>query len=218
MASILKKLLDFIVQNLKLLHLFKVVGVAISKNMIESLNGNSFPAIWLMNLILFIFHRYDFFVQPEIDSAIFYDDNQLIICTVIKVTPLKSETIVYQKNWGSPNLVQSKIRLLAIPLWQQFKIAINLAIWEHCKQHLIEKCHNFLTDTCISNHCCSNVMHRLYFLYNQTTYDSLLLWQNGFSLRHLGNVHKVAKSRQRNTIEWQLLAVCIHYCPWNAYT
>ena len=40
--------------------------------------------------------------------------------------PRKSETILDRINLGSPDLVQSKIRLLAIR--QRFKIAINLAI------------------------------------------------------------------------------------------
>ena len=161
------------------------IGVALSKNKIESLNGHSFPTIWLMNLIL----SYSIDLTSLYNQLLYFNwlrnllgwQNQLIICTVIKVTPRKSGTILDQISLGSPNLVQSKIRLLAIPLRQQFKIAINLAIWECCKQHLIKKCHIFLTDACISNRSHANVMHMLYFLYIQTAYDSLLPWQNGFS-------------------------------------
>ena len=196
--------------------------MAIPKNKIESLHGHSFPTIWLMNLIF----SFSIDMTSLYNQLLYFNwlhnrlgwQNQLNICTVIKVTPRKG----WNHSW--PNKLG--ITKLGTEQDKAFSYTSTAAIQDSNKsghmralQTTFSRKVPYFPNWCVyleSLPCKCDAHAILTVQSNRVRFvTTVTKW---FQLQHLGNARKIAKSRRRNTLEWWLLAVCIQYRPWSAYT
>ena len=191
--------------------------MAISKNKLESLNGHSFQTIWLMNSIFsYSIDMTSLYNQPVSQYFMMTESINYMHCN--QGYPQEKWNHSWPDKLGNNNLGAEQDKAFSYNSTAAIQDS-NKSGHMRALQATFNRKVPYFPNWCVyleplpfkcDAHAIRPVQSNCVRFVTAVT-----KW---FQLRHLGNVRKIAKSRRSNTLEWRLLAVCIQYRPWNAYT